>query len=242
MDFLEDFQHNLDMLQLFSKEPGSRANKVVQLVGWCIQQTPVVVTELHPLSAANNVHSVLRDIFPALDTLAFRFDICIEFVEILNILHSLPDGPRVLCDANDPNKALSQFLLSENLSLVLNDMDALPLVNKSSGELIKCGHRELYGEFVAPEQLWPYDAEEYNDNTMPHYDEKVDIWKIPDVCSFIIGNIVGAGRFQLHLFDIHSQCKQEDPQKRPTAEEVLSSYRNVRLKFVSRDNFIQQRG
>ncbi|CAG5133646.1 unnamed protein product [Candidula unifasciata] len=231
-DFFHDFQHNLNMLKLFSNESSPQVNKIVQLVGWCFhQQTPVIITELHPLGAANNIHAVLKENFPSFDTLEFRFGLCIDFVNILHILHSHPDGPRVMCDANDPDKALSQFLLSENGSLILNDMDALPLVNKSSGELVKCGHRELHGDYVAPEQLWPYDTKMYDDGEMPHYDEKVDIWKIPDVCNFLLGDMTGASKLQLHLFGIHSECKKEDPQLRPSARMVLNYYKTVRLRL-----------
>lgn len=219
------------MLKLLNNQSGPQANKVVQLVGWCFKKNPVIITEMHPLGAANNIHAVLTEQYPLFDTLKFRFGLCVDFVHILYILHSHPDGPRVMCDANDPSKALSQFLLSENLSLILNDMDALPLVNKSSGELIKCGHRELYGDYVAPEQMWPFETKIYNDTEMPHYDEKVDIWKIPDVCNFLIGDIIGASKLQLYLFDIHSKCKQDDPKLRPTAKIVLDYYKTVRQKL-----------
>lgn len=226
-EYLEDFQHGLKMLQMFAEDPGYFENKVVQLVGWCFENTPpVIVTELHPLGAASGLHLLLREKFQERDSLLQRFVMCIEFVQILNILHSHYTGPRVLCDANYPQKALSQFLLSNNLSLILNDMDALPRVDRQSGQLVKCGHRELQGEYVAPEQRWNFDRE-FDDSAMPHYDEKIDIWKIPDVCNFIIGDTPGASKIQLHLFNIHSKCKQTEPSKRPTAHEVLMFYKNL---------------
>ncbi|GFS16692.1 protein O-mannose kinase [Elysia marginata] len=225
-DYLNDFQHGLKMMQLFAEEPGHRENRVVQLIGWCFENKPVIVTELHPLGAASGLPILLRGKFHEQDSLLLRFRMCIEFVQILNILHTHYMGPRVLCDANYPEKALSQFLLSDNLSLVLNDMDALPLVDRQLGQLVKCGHRELQGPFVAPEQRWDFDKE-YDDLEMPHYDEKIDIWKIPDVCNFIIGDIYGASKIQLHLFNIHSKCKQAEPSKRPTAKEVLLFYKQI---------------
>ena len=218
------------MMQLFSEEPGHLENRVVQLVGWCFDQTPVIVTEIHPLGAASRLHAVLQENFHEQDHLLVRFRICIEFVEILNTLHTHHMGPRVLCDANYPEKALSQFLLTNNLSLILNDMDALPRVDRESGQLIKCGHRELQGDFVAPEQRWDSD-QEYNDEEMTHYDEKVDIWKIPDICKFLIGDINGASNIQLHLFNIHLKCKQIEPAKRPSAKEVLAIYEEIYKKL-----------
>ncbi|GFO48410.1 protein o-mannose kinase [Plakobranchus ocellatus] len=150
--YLNDFLHGLDMLKLFNKDPGYKENKIVQLIGWCLDDPPVIVTEMHHLGAASHIHEVLRNRFPDVDPLIQRFRMCLEFVHVLNILHSHADGPRVMCDANYPEKALSQFLLSNNLSLILNDVDALPQVNRKSGKFVKCGHRELQGDYLAPEQ------------------------------------------------------------------------------------------
>ncbi|KAG7265391.1 hypothetical protein CRUP_011097 [Coryphaenoides rupestris] len=63
---------------------------------------------------------------------------------------------RVMCDSNSLDKTLSQLLLTTDFRLVINDLDALPEVDVSRGLLAKCGHRELTGDFVAPEQLWPF--------------------------------------------------------------------------------------
>ncbi|RUS73087.1 hypothetical protein EGW08_019148 [Elysia chlorotica] len=226
LDYLEDFRHGLSMMQLFSEEPGHLENRVVQLIGWCFDKEPIIMTEIHPLGSASRLHAVLQEHFSHQDCLKVRFRMCIEFVQILNILHTHDMGPRVMCDANYPEKALSQFLLTKNLSLVLNDMDALPRVDRESGQLIKCGHRELQGDFVAPEQRWNSDSE-YNDTKMAHYDEKVDIWKVPDVCNFLIGDIMGASKIQLHLFNIHSRCKHTEPSKRPSAKDILAIYEQV---------------
>lgn len=134
-------------------------------------------------------------------------------------------GTRVMCDSNDVTKTLQQFLLTDDFQLVLNDLDALPRVNKSAGQLIKCGHRELFGDFVAPEQLWPYPERDFDDHTMPPYDEKTDIWKIPDVCEALLGRgIIGTDPIRFKLFRIDQACKNTDPAKRPNATQVLDEY------------------
>ena len=130
----------------------------------------------------------------------------------------------VMCDSNDLEKTLSQYLLSDDLRLVVNDLDALPEVDNEHNLLIRCGHKQLFGDFVAPEQLWPYEDEEFSDVDMPSYDEKIDIWKIPDVCHYFLNDTTGAESLHFHLFKIHKQCKSNDPQKRPTAKEVLEKY------------------
>lgn len=162
------------------------------------------------------------------NTWQHRLQLAMEYVSIINYLHHSPLGTRVMCDSNDLPKTLSQYLLTSNFSIVANDLDALPLVDHDSGVLIKCGHRELHGDFVAPEQLWPYGEDTpFQDDLMPSYTEKVDIWKIPDVSSFLLGHVEGSDMVRFHLFDIHKACKSQIPAERPTAQNVLDAYQRV---------------
>nr|XP_030690456.1 protein O-mannose kinase isoform X4 [Globicephala melas] len=162
------------------------------------------------------------------NTWQHRLQLALGYVAIIDFLHRSPLGTLVMCDSSDLPKTLSQYLLTANFSIVLNDLDALPLVNRSTGALVKCGHRELRGDFVAPEQLWPYGEDvPFHDDLMPAYDEKIDIWKIPDVSSFLLGHVEGSDMVRFHLFDIHKACKSQTPAERPTAQDVLDTYQKV---------------
>ncbi|CAL1531869.1 unnamed protein product [Lymnaea stagnalis] len=231
--YVMDFKNDLKLLSYFSKEP-----KVNQLIGWCIEdlEFPIIITEKHPLGSPNKLENLFEK-FPNLNTITFRFMLCVQYLEILAFLHTSTEGPFVMCDSNDPEKALSQLLLTNNLTLVINDMDAVPQVIRHNGTLIKCGHAQLFGDLVAPEQLWPFENLPFNDTAMHSYDEKVDIWKIPDVCNYLIGNGPGSSILKLHLFNIHSKCKETDPIKRPTVETVLESY--LSIKKMLEKNFIK---
>ncbi|KAH9489943.1 hypothetical protein Btru_038310 [Bulinus truncatus] len=225
INYSEDTMYGLEMLKMLNGQP-----YVIQLVGWCIanESLAVVLTEKHTLGSADNVNHVLEIQRPNHNTLTVRFSLCYDFVKILSVLHSLPGGPYVMCDSNYPDKTLSQFLLTDNLTLILNDVDAMPQVRREEGVLIKCGTRELHGDFVAPEQLWPFDRLSFSDELMPMYDEKVDIWKIPDVCNILIGNVNGSAALRLQLFNIHSQCRDMDSSKRPTAHTILKNYDKIK--------------
>lgn len=221
--YREDFLHGHHML----RQLRSTVN-VTQVVGVC-ENNNVFVTELHPLGSADRLEAILlEERFRVLDTLSVRFALCQQYVNILYSLHTNPDGTRVMCDSNDVNKTLSQFLLRDDLTLVLNDVDALPLVDKSRGQLVKCGHRELFGEFVAPEQLWPHEDRDFDDSEMLGYDEKVDIWKIPDVCDALLGRVEGSARLRLQLLPVHLKCKSVDPADRPSALNVQEAYESAR--------------
>ncbi|KAF3702408.1 Protein O-mannose kinase [Channa argus] len=227
-EYLEDFLHGLSMLQAL-QDP-----QVVQLVGFCLEDQ-VLLTEHHPLGSLLNLDSVLaQEQHKKHNTWQVRLRLAMDYVSILHYLHNSPAGRRVMCDSNSLEKTLSQFLLTTDFHLVVNDLDALPEVDPSKRLLVKCGHRELTGDFVAPEQLWPFrdEKKQFLDDLMSGYDEKTDIWKIPDVTWFLMGRVPGGDLVHFHLFQIHEQCKKEDPKLRPSALDVLQVYKSVRSNMV----------
>ncbi|XP_011491759.1 protein O-mannose kinase isoform X2 [Oryzias latipes] len=222
-DYLEDFLHGLSMLQALQD------TAVVQLVGFCAEDH-TFVTEYHPHGSLLNLEGVFaQEQFRFHDTWQIRLRLALDYVSILHFLHNSPAGRRVMCDSNSLEKTLSQFLLTSDFRLVVNDLDALPRVEVGGGLLVKCGHHELTGDFVAPEQLWPFrnTGKTFSDELMPGYDEKTDIWKVPDVTRFIMGAVRGGDLVHFHLFQVHDECKREDPKLRPSALDVLRVYRSV---------------
>ncbi|XP_023268407.1 protein O-mannose kinase [Seriola lalandi dorsalis] len=228
LDYLEDFLHGLSMVQAL------QGPHVVQLVGFCLEEH-TLVTEHHPHGSLLNLDVVLaQEQHQQHNTWQTRLRLATDYVSILHYLHNSPAGRRVMCDSNSLEKTLSQFLLTNDFHLVVNDLDALPEVDASRGLLVKCGHRELTGDFVAPEQLWPFrdSGKPFSDDLMPEYDEKTDIWKIPDVTWFLMGRVPGGDLAHFHLFQIHDQCKKEDPTLRPSAVDVLKVYKSVYSSMV----------
>ncbi|NXK29910.1 SG196 kinase, partial [Piprites chloris] len=221
LELKEDFLHGLKMLKAL------QSKHVVRLLGYCEQQF-TILTEYHPLGSLRGLNETLHiPKYKSMNTWHHRLMLAIDYVSVIHYLHSSPLGTLVMCDSNDLDKVLSQYLLTSDFHILVNDLDALPLVNRSAGRLVKCGHRELQGEFVAPEQHWPYGDVPFEDDLMPPYDEKTDIWKIPDVSNFLLGHVEGSDIVRLHLFDIHAACKKKDPAERPSAREVLDTYRKV---------------
>uniref|UniRef100_A0A8C8S9C0 Protein O-mannose kinase n=1 Tax=Pelusios castaneus TaxID=367368 RepID=A0A8C8S9C0_9SAUR len=218
----EDFLHGLKMLKSL------QSKYVVRLLGYCEKQF-TILTEYHPLGSLKSLNKTLElPKYKGWNTWHRRFMLAIDYVSIIHYLHNSPLGTLVMCDSNDLEKVLSQYLLTSDFHILVNDLDALPLVNKNIGSLVKCGHRELQGEFVAPEQLWPYgEGVPFEDDLMLSYDEKTDIWKIPDVSNFFLGHVEGSDVVRFHLFDIHAACKQKNPADRPSAQMVMDTYRKV---------------
>jgi glycoprotein-mannosyl O6-kinase len=216
--FSDDFGHNLEMLTQFADSP-----YVVNMLGSCHKST--LLTEYHPLGDALNWPQVLEGASGDKKRPKQCLDMCISYVQVLRFLHNSPIGTRVMCDANSLEKLLSQFLITSDLRLVANDLDALPEVVGDRG--VVCGHRELEGDFVAPEQLWPHPGVPFNESLMQGYDEKIDVWRIPDVCSWFLSKCPQTVSLMTQIEPIHKQCKERDPQKRPSASRVLSVYESI---------------
>ena len=211
---------------------------------------------------------------------AFSTPTGLDFVRAIAYVHT---HSRVMCDSNDLLKMLSQFLITDDLRLILNDVDALPQVDHANGDKILCGHRQIgtssrlgrrggaeragegvgsdgggvekdeeyamnfdeaddridigeeergnynddVDDYVAPEQRWPFDDMDFDEALQPKYDEKIDVWKIPATCEYLMGDVEGADHANFHLFDVNKECKQEDPSLRPSVGEVLSIYHAV---------------
>ncbi|XP_078467473.1 protein O-mannose kinase [Lampetra planeri] len=208
-----DMRHGVAMLR------GLQGPHVVQLVGVC-EEDDAFVAEHHALGALHTAERVLQG-----HGWRTRMEVAMSYVEVLAYLHESPLGTRVMCDSNDLAKTLSQFLLTSELRAVASDLDALPRVDRGAGRLATCGHRQLGGDFVAPEQRWPYDDRPFDESAMPGYDEKSDVWKVPDVTDFLLGAARGSDVARFHLFGVHGRCKEREPALRPSAGELGRTYR-----------------
>ena len=172
---------------------------------------------------------------PVCDNEVVRFRLAMDYVQILVHLHSNMTGALVLCNSHSLSLLLSQFLITEDLRLVLGAYDNLPVLNVLDAESleanskVKCSHKELNGNFVAPEQKWPYQSSKvFNYAQQPGYTEKADIWKIPDVTLTLLNKMNSGCQNILDLLEVvHRKCKNLEPSSRPTATQVLQEYRFV---------------
>uniref|UniRef100_T1I1U4 Protein kinase domain-containing protein n=1 Tax=Rhodnius prolixus TaxID=13249 RepID=T1I1U4_RHOPR len=143
--------------------------------------------------------------------------LCLNYVEILDTLHASPFGKLVNCDSNSLYKLLSQFLITDNLRLVLADLDSMQIVTNSSVicGLTKPNYEQLNNEFLSPEQ-----------KHFGWFSEKSEIWRVPDICEYFIKSIDNV-ILKFMLFDIHKSCKNIDPTKRPSAKYLVNKYEHV---------------
>ena len=165
------------------------------------------------------------------DELRWRIQLAIDYLKFLNFIHNSPIGTRVMCDGQALPKLMSQFLIQDDLRLVASDIDTLPEV--TSTKLIVCSHFDLrdlhkrHKTFIAPEELWPWPKQPFNKSRMPGHTEKVDIWRVPDVLAFLLGNTSGAMQVRTHCVDLFKSCQHLDPKQRPNSSEILAEFFRV---------------
>ena len=208
-------------------------NNLLYLIGWCDREenTKLVFARNNEiLGRADELDSILAQ-KTVCDNELVRFRMAMDYVQILAHLHSNITETLVLCNSHSPSLLLSQFLITEDLKLVLAAYDNLPVLNADSRSLeakVKCSRKELKGDFVAPEQKWPYQSSKvFNYAQQPGYTEKADIWKIPDVTQVLM-NKKGDYQNIIDLLEVvHRKCKNLEPSSRPTAAQVLHEYRFV---------------
>ncbi|CAN7990523.1 unnamed protein product [Ixodes hexagonus] len=203
----DDFQHNVLMHGLLG-----HPDYTVQVLGSCGN---TLVTEYLPLGSANNLQWLFSSQLARYDTVSRRFSLCLGYVAILRHLHA---HRRLMCDSNTLAKTLSQYLVHGDLSLRVNDLDALPRV--TPGERVTCGTPPLHGELLAPEQRG-------NMSETASCNLKCDVWKVPDVCLWLLGNAHSVEALKFRLFPVHRACKEHNPERRPDTELLWREYLNV---------------
>ena len=159
LEVRDDFLHGRRMLQ------APQSKHVVTLLGYC-ENDDIILTEYHPSGSLGNLEATLN-LSKHCCLWQYRLQLALGNLAILHFLHPSPLGTLVMCDSSDLSKTLPQHLLIASCGLVLNDLDTLPLVNRSE-TLVKCGHRELRGGFVAPEQLWVLGEEDLQGRPHAH--------------------------------------------------------------------------
>ena len=221
-EYHDDYSHGVNMLLAFQQ-----SDHVTKYVGRCKH---MLISEYHPNGSMLNLSRVLENAKNFDRTPQNCLGLCVIYSQILHFLHASPAGVRVMCDSNDLDKLLSQFLITDDLKFIANDLDALPEVLQGS-QGITCGPREIVSDFVAPEQLWPYENKEFDLSEQPQYSEKTDIYKAAAVCEFIMNQCCSQNHCQSDEVDynkplttIYDNCRNRNSHLRPTAYELMNAY------------------
>jgi len=221
-DRLGDFRHNASMLKKL------QSKHVVKLVGQC---EDAVLTEFHEQGTLGDfVES--SAVYKAMN-LRERFKLAHRYLEILGFLHDSPAGTRVMCDTNMVKGTVKQYLVTKDNDVVVNDLDDLRLVENGEMEGRICGHAEflfsrpdILGEnFLAPEQRPSKTRRTIRD--MPILNEKIDIYKVPAITAYLLGDVEGHNDIMDLLAPIHQACLRENPSKRPSAGLIQKAYSKV---------------
>ena len=224
----DKFEEEVDMEEVFSAMQGlSPHPNLLYPIGSCTSTKTIIYGMTDQVFPLTQLDSFLAK--AGCDNWMVRFKLAIDYVRLLNYLHLHSSGPYVLCNSHSIELLLSQFVVSHHIQLLLANFDNLPY-----GQLpVVCSQQELHGDFVAPEQKWPYGRlKMFNPDEQPGYFYTSDIWKVPDVTQAILGNSRESRKISNYLLAIHHRCKHLNHLQRPSASEVLTEYETVWLSVV----------
>ena len=136
--------------------------------------------------SANTLDRLLQQPqFSHLNNIQTMFQLSVDYVKIVNYMHNSSIGPLVMCYTPTLRKLLSQYLITDDFHLVVNELDSTPQVTRERG--ILCNWRQTR-QFFAPEQRW----RSISARLGSLYDKKIDIWKIPAVLERILDGVNGS--------------------------------------------------
>lgn len=202
---------------------------VAQLIGMCEEPAwPEVVLQYHSLGSLLTVSQLP-------DVLSLRWRIIMSYLDVVEKLHNrVPRSPRVLCDASRTEITLSQFLLTDDFRVVLNDVDEL--IAAGADGKVRCNCNIIRGGSEFDENgerpggcLVPPEQKQCGTNI--YYTEKIDIWKIPDITRAIIGDSPEALSVWDELHHLHQECKNSNPNMRPPIEYVVDKYKQLQYQM-----------
>ena len=229
--YADDFQHNIHMLRNFTLLFDSKLT--ARFLGDCGGR--ILFTKFYRLGPLTGLYHLLPRLSSSVqsktqsiiqnraehstqsnEALSSRecFQFCIRYARAIDYLHNSPIGRRVMCDSNDLAKLASQFLIDDDLTIVANDLDALPDVSNGP---IKCGNRRLIGDLIAPEQRIQNAT----------YDHRIDLYKLPFVCDYLRSLCARDELLDLLLAKLHAQCLDQLPSNRPNSSQILSEYLKI---------------
>lgn len=198
---------------------------VAQLIGVCEEPAwPEVVLQYHSLGSLLSVSQLPND-------LDLRWRVVMSYLDVVNKLHTqVPRSPRVLCDASRTEITLSQFLLTDDFQVVLNDVDEL--IAASQDGTVRCNCNIIRGGSEIEENMGCLVPPEQKQCGLGiFYTEKIDIWKIPDITKAILGESEEATDVWNKLYRIHQECKLDEPLARPEIGIVVDKYLEVQQQF-----------
>ena len=178
-----------------------------------------IVTMHYKHGSAKNADKLLqKPEFSHFNNIQTRFQLLVDYVKIMNFMHTSPIGVRVLCDSATLGKLLSQYLITDDFHMVINDLDNAPDARQVEG--IVCNHKfaKESNSWFAPEQRGLSESES---------DEKVEIWKIPVIAQRLLGSVNGSSLVKSKLEQKMARCQATNPKQRPTANEVVQELLSV---------------
>ncbi|XP_014673469.1 PREDICTED: protein O-mannose kinase-like [Priapulus caudatus] len=207
---------------------------VVQLIGVC-EITQEFAVEYYELGDARNAEQHIQSLSQE-QADERQLLLCMDYAAINLMLH---EKGRCNPDQNTLVKTLSQYLLSDDMRLLLSDMDILSEIGVEPTLLNNTHDAHL----IAPEHdvVASLSCKSSTNSScvkaLAARQVKLDVWKIPAVCDRMLPRNSNLMR---RLADIHAKCKIVDPIQRMSMEDVLLGYSRVFISMYGEQQFLQK--
>ena len=207
-DFVDNIENLQKMNNLKIKDKNNNnnkqnlENKAINFLGSCNNE--IIVTEYQPEGTLKDL--LETENYHQTHDIKSKINLVIEYVKAINFIHNYEendDAKHIYCDSHKLDGTTKQFLIGrdfgengehEKLKLILSDMDDVPRLDKSNDFKANCKHQDflsartdiLAQNFLAPEQINQLKTNNNNYNGNLNFNEKSDIYKIPDIAAHII--------------------------------------------------------
>lgn len=209
--------------------------EITQFLGNC---TTMAFFEFSPLGSLNQLDKTMMSsrALRSYNSFQTRFRLCFHLAHCFQFLLHSEFGPRVLGDIDVFEKALSQFLVTNDLKVIINDYDVIPL----NGSELTCNPANDYSQdsyFIAPEANCETLLKANHNKTVSAYVyHESNIWKLPDMFRFILkdfGNQLPRRKRGIlkELELLYQLCKIRDWRMRASADKVITILKRMAEKF-----------
>ena len=210
---------NLDYTRLARSKTNREPVRRLKLTGWLFAVFFQIVTMYYKHGSTRTVGRLLqKPEFSHLNNIQTRFQLLVDFVKIMHYMHNSSIGVRVMCDSGTLGKLLSQYLITGDFHLVVNDLDKATDARQVDG--ILCNHKfaKEANSWFAPEQRGLSESDT---------DEKIEIWRIPVIARKLLSGVEDSSFVKSKLENVMTRCQAMNPQQRPTANEVVQELLRV---------------
>jgi len=136
---------------------------------------------------------------------------------------------------------MGQYLVTNDLRVVINDIDEIPISDPTRNKTARCRyiHACEPSSFLAPEQQYTEESCLKNWSRgyigMKKASPKSDVWKIPDFSKKILGLTNKNRPLKDEVSELYAKCKIINQEERWNSTQVLQAFTKIYEKYFKNE-------